>query len=49
MLSDKSLGEEWSMSEVGIPPPHNLDNPHALVAGIQQQDNNKTTINLIKN
>ena len=31
-VSDESLGAEGSMSEVVIPPPHNLDTPHALVA-----------------
>ena len=29
----RRLGAEGSMSEVGIPPPHNLDTPYALVAG----------------
>ena len=28
------LGMEGEMSEVGIPPPHDLDNPHALVDSI---------------
>ena len=32
-ISDKSLGVEGSMSEVGIPPPHNLEKLHAPVAG----------------
>ena len=27
----RSLGAEWEMSEVGIPPPHNSDSPNALV------------------
>ena len=31
-IINKSLGTEGSMSEVGIPPPHNSDKPHALVA-----------------
>ena len=31
-ISNESLGVERSMSEVGIPPPHNLDKPHAPVA-----------------
>ena len=31
-ISDKSLGAEGSMSEVGIPPPNNLNKPHAPVA-----------------
>ena len=30
-ISDESLGVERSMSEVGIPPPHNLDKTHAPV------------------
>ena len=33
MLSDKILGAEGLMSKVGIPPPHNLDTPYALVDG----------------
>ena len=28
----RSLGLEGSLSEVGTPPPHNLDTPHNLVA-----------------
>ena len=32
-ISDESLGAEGSMSEVGIPLPHNSDKPHAPVAG----------------
>ena len=24
----RSLGPEWSMSEVGTPPPHNSEKPH---------------------
>ena len=28
----QSLGLEWSVSEVGTPPPHNSDKPHGLVA-----------------
>ena len=28
------LGPEWSMSEVGTPPPHDLEKPHGLVASI---------------
>ena len=31
-IRNKSLGAEGSMYEVVIPPPHNLDTPHALVA-----------------
>ena len=26
------------MSKVGIPPPHNLDNPHAMVASINNKN-----------
>ena len=33
MISDESLGSEGELSKVGIPPPHNSDTPHALVAG----------------
>ena len=32
MIINKILGEEWSMSNVQILPPHDLDKPHALVA-----------------
>ena len=32
-ISNEILGEEGSMSEVGIPSPHNTDKPHAPVAG----------------
>ena len=32
-ISDKILGAEGSMSEVGIPPPHNLYKPNTPVAG----------------
>ena len=28
----RSLGPEWSLSEVGTPTPHDLDIPHGLVA-----------------
>ena len=28
------LGPEWSMYEVGTPPPHNSEKPHGLVASI---------------
>ena len=31
------------MSEVGIPPPHNLDTPHALVAGNNNNMKNRDT------
>ena len=36
----QSLGVEWEVSEVGIPPPHNLEKPHALVASIYNKNNN---------
>ena len=32
-ISDESLGAEVSLSKVVIPPPNNLDTPHALVDG----------------
>ena len=35
----RSLGPEWSMSEVGTPLPHNLDKPHGLVASINNNNN----------
>ena len=35
----RSLVAEWEMSEVGIPPPHNSDNPHALMASINNNNN----------
>ena len=31
-ISNKSLGAEGSMSEIGMPPPNNLDTTHTLVA-----------------
>ena len=34
------LGPEWSMSEVGIPTPHNSDKPHGLVDSINNNNNN---------
>ena len=34
MLSNKSLCAEWSMSEVGISPPNNLDKSYTLVTRI---------------
>ena len=37
MIIGESLCAEWSMSEVGISSPNDLDKPHALVAGNQQQ------------
>ena len=33
-IKQRILGEEGEVSKVGIPPPHNLDNPRALVDGI---------------
>ena len=33
-----SLGPEWSMSEVGTPPPHNSDKPHGMVASINNNN-----------
>ena len=33
------IGTEWSMSKVGTPSPHNLDNPHGLVASINNNNN----------
>ena len=36
----RSLGPEWSMSEVGTPPPHNPDKPHRLVTSINNNNNN---------
>ena len=33
----RSLGPEWSMSEVGTPPPHNPDKPHRLVDSINNK------------
>ena len=32
------LGLEWSMSEVGTPPPHNSDKPHGLVDSINNNN-----------
>ena len=32
------LGPEWSMSEVGTPPPHNSDKPHGLVDSINNNN-----------
>ena len=34
----RSLGAEWKMSEFGISPPHNSDNPHALVVRINNNN-----------
>ena len=38
----RSLGPEWSMSEVGNPPPHNTEKPHRMVA----ITNNKNILDL---
>ena len=35
------LRPEWSMSEVGTPPPHNAEKPHGLMDSIN--NNNKNT------
>ena len=32
------LGTEWSISEVGTPPPHNSDKPHGLVDSINNNN-----------
>ena len=37
----RSLGLEWSMSEVGTPPPHNSYKPRGLGASIHNNNNNK--------
>ena len=34
----RSLGPEWSMSEVGTPPPHNSDKTHGLGASINNNN-----------
>ena len=34
----QSLVSEWSMSEVGIPPPHNSEKPHGLGASINNNN-----------
>ena len=31
-VKHRRLGEEWAMSEVGIPPTYNLDNHPVMVA-----------------
>ena len=36
----RSLGPEWSMSEVGTPPPHDSEKPHVLVYIINKNNNN---------
>ena len=33
------LGLGWSMSKVGTPPPHNLENPHGMVASTNNNNN----------
>ena len=38
------LGLEWSMSEVGTPPPHNSDKPHGLVDRINNNNNNHKAV-----
>ena len=43
------LGPEWSISEVGTPPPHNLDKPHGLVASINKNNNNHQNKDLKEN
>ena len=34
----QNLGPKWSISEVGTPPPHNLDKPHVLLASINNNN-----------
>ena len=41
-----SLGPEWSMSEVGTPPPHNSNKPHRLVASNNNNNNNTNTFSV---
>ena len=36
----RSLGLEWSMSEVGTPPHHDSEKPHGQVASIKNNNNN---------
>ena len=43
----RSLGPECSLSEVGTPPPHNLDKPHRLVTSIINNKNNNKNIWII--
>ena len=38
------LGTEWSMSEVGTPPPYNLDKPHRMVDSIINNNNTNVII-----
>ena len=47
MLSKDILGVEGSMSEVGIPPPHNSDKPHARVAVNTTNITTTTTITTV--
>ena len=42
-----SLGAEWAMYKVEIPPLQNLDNPNALVAGIKNINNNQQPIEIL--
>ena len=35
----RGLGPEWSMYEVGTPPPHNSEKPHRMVASINNINN----------
>ena len=37
----RSLGLYWSMSEVGTPPPNNLDKPQGMVASTNNNNNNQ--------
>ena len=39
---------KWEMSEVGIPPPHNADNPHTLVSSIIKNNTDIYLNNLVK-
>ena len=34
------IGPEWSMSEVGTPPPHNLEKTHGMVDSTNNNNNN---------
>ena len=44
----QSLGVYWKISGVGIPPPHNSDKPHALVASINNNNIEIYLKNLVK-
>ena len=48
-IKRRILCEEGAMSEVGIPPTYNLDNPHALVDSIIINNNNNNTNHKIGN